>query len=573
MGNAQSRREAREARRKKNVRKWVALSGAGIVLLSGGILTYNLGSNNQTQDPQAIPSNCATTQRVSVETTKAMAEILKNIPVSDEDCITLAISSDSATTETAQHIISGKSAPNLWIPDSSTRAELALAGKAQVITKADSLASTPAVIATTGNNRVESWNDALHDSSSIKMSDPKDDSGAFMALLNATAETSHNAISQEDFSANIGLRAQTIGVDDPERNPSDLLSSVSDHSIDSAIVTESDFAQYRKDHADSKVKAYVPSGKTGMLDFPMYQPTTGADTNRTVGLAADKIENYINSDEGKKALEEQGLRSDPGHELAENTVGVVDSLSTDNPKIIANMWTSYLRQSAPLNALVAVDASGSMSTKVGDSGRTRMDIVKESIVSGSQLFPPRDSIGLWSFALDIAKDNQGKSLDYNPLVPIRNLGEDVDGKNQREILRTAGEKIQPYPDSHTGLNDTTLAAFEEVKSQFDPDAANVVVIMTDGENSDKDSISTEDLIRTINEQQDKENPIYMLFIGVSDDANMESLRHLAQETKGEAFTANSAEDIQKIFQEALSVADEPTGPTATAAAAYSAPAQ
>lgn len=555
MGNAQSRREAREARRKKTIRKWVALNGAGFVLLSGGILAFKLGTGNQANDPLAIPSECATTQRVNVETTAAMAEVLKNIPVSAEDCIVLSVDSNTGTLDTANQIISGKSAPNLWIPDSSTRAELALAGKAQIITKSKSLASTPAVIATGSENRYKTWNDALEDSDKVKMGEPKQDSGAFMSLLNATAESTQDLVSADQLAANIGLRAQTIGVDGPAQSASDLLQSIHDDQEKSAIVTEAEFVRFKAEYPGSSVKAYLPEGKSNMLDFPLYQPTSGSDTNKTVGLAADKIENYLASDAGKQALNDQGLRAADGRELPENSVGEVTKIKAEDPKTIANMWTSYQRQSAPLNALIAVDVSGSMGWELADTNRTRMDITKESIMAGSQLFPPRDSLGLWSFALNIEEDDQGNKYDYKKLVPIRNLGEDVDGKNQRDLLREAGKSLEPNPNSFTGLNDTTMAAFDEIKNNYETGSTNVAVIMTDGENTDSNSISTEDLIKTIQSKQDKDNPVFLLFIGISEDANMESLEYLASQTGGEAHTANSAEDIQKIFQEALSITD------------------
>lgn len=559
MGNAQSRREEREARRKKNQRTWGAIGGAGIVLLSGGILAYNLSTGNQpATDPQAIPSSCTSVQRVTVETTEAMSKALKGIPVSEEDCIALVIDHSSTTLETAEQIINGKSAPNLWIPDSSTRAELALAGKAQVVTKSDSLAKTPAVIVSNNNPEEKTWNSALSDAQKIHMSEPKEDSAAFMALINAAAETDSNNADKKDLTTNVGMRAQTIGVDQPIESASDLITDVADNSAPAAIVTEADFYRYKKEHPDSPVKVFVPGDSTNMLNYPMYQPSSGSDANRTINLAADKIKNYLSSDEGKKALQEQGLRDSEADPLNDHSVGTVSPLTIDNSKLISSMWGSYLRQSAPLHALVAIDNSESMNWKLGDTDRTRMSVTKESVVAGTQLFPSRDSIGLWSFAHDIGTDEQGNPTDYKELVPIRGMNEEVDGVEQRDLLAQASQEMQPHPGLSTDLNDTTLAAFKHIKANYQSGSSNVAVIMTDGENTGDSSISTEELIKTIQEEQNENAPVFFLFIGLSEDADMTVLTNLATQIGGEAFSAKSAEDIQKIFQEALSTTDDPS---------------
>lgn len=553
MGNAQSRREEREARRKKTIRTWVAVSGAGIVALSGALLAFNLGVTDNADNPQAIPASCTTTQRVTVETDETMAEVLRQIPVSSKDCIVLAVDTNTSPLDTARHILQNTDVPNIWIPDSSRRAELALSGKAQVVTKTKTLAKTPAIVVTNAETQYTSWNDALKDATKLEISDPKEDSGSFMALLNAASESSSGKATSEQLTANVGQRAQTVGVDQPISSANELLGKVNSKNIDSTIVTEADYHNFLAENPDSAIKAYVPSNASGQLDYPLYIPSGKSDPNSTVTNAAEMIKNFMDSDEGKKALEEHGLRNAHDDELPVASVGPVNDLAAKDVDAIASMWTSYTRQSAPLNALIAIDVSGSMGESLGSTNRTRMDVTKEAVLAGSQLFPPRDSIGLWSFALNIGKDQDGKDTDYRELVPARNLAEKVDDTTQKEVLRTAVEQLQPQSGTHTGLNDTILAAFESVKNDYEPGSANVAVIFTDGKNTDSTSISTEDLIKQISQKQDKDNPVFLLLIGVSEDANMDNLRNIAKNTGGEAYAANSAEDIQKIFQEALTV--------------------
>lgn len=76
-------------------------------------------------------------------------------------------------------------------------------------------------------------------------------------------------------------------------------------------------------------------------------------------------------------------------------------------------------------------------------------------------------------------------------------------------------------------------------------------MLTDGENYDEGSISQEELISTIQAEQDADEPVFILLIGISQDANMEALQTIASVTGGEAYPALSPTDVQVIFSEGL----------------------
>lgn len=557
MPNSQSRRAAREQKRKKNTRKYLAAGGAAVVLLAGGGLTYSLMNHDDAPEPTtsaSVPDSCTSTQRVSVATNATMAEVLQKIPVDPQDCITLSVNTDSSDADIASQITSGKNAPNLWIPDSTTRAQLNLKDQSKVVSKSDSLAKTPGIIVTTNDqSSFDTWNAALADSSQVSMGDPKTNSGAFIALMNSIAEASDGKAKAEDLDANVSLRAQTIGVDSPALDSDGLLSAVKDGSSQAAIVTESDYAHYLANNDASSLKASVPASGSGELNYPLYQLASN-ENNKTISTAAQKISDYLATDDGKKALADAGLRSSDGTALAETSVGSVAEPELKSQELLASTWQAYALKSAPMNALVAVDTSGSMGWKIGNSDQTRMGITLDSLLAGSQLFPSRDSMGLWVYSQDMSTDADGKSLDYKELVPVRNMDAQVDGKTQREALQAAVQTIQPDVNKGTAFNNTLLAEFRNIKGNYKADAANIVIMITDGanENNTPNSISTEDMIKTIQSEQDPENPVYFVLIGISSDANIDSLKEIASNVGGEAYLANSPSDIQKIFQEGLS---------------------
>lgn len=550
-----SRREALDQRRKKDFRKWMATGGATAVFLGGGTLAIHSFQSNQTSVSEdvstEVPAECSTSQRINVVATGKIADIVKQIPVSPEDCISLNVS-ESASDKTASDIVNGINVPHIWIPDSSTRANLYLQDKTKVTAVADSLASTPAVIVSRDSKDFQTWSDVLKDSETIGMSDPKTEGAAFASLASVAAEVSEDKVPHDQLTTGSAIRAQTIGVTNPVLAPANLLDTVVNGENESAIVSEADFVKYKNEHQDASLNVAIPQSGTTTLDYPLLVPQENA-SNTTVSVAAQKISDYLGSDEGRRALEAEGLRTSAGEKL--NDTSPIDQpldLPQTDSKTLSDLWKSYVTQSAPMNGLVAIDSSGTMSQQVEGTDQSRIQITSDAALAGSQLFPSRDSVGIWAFARDIGKDATGQTVDYKELVPIRGIDEDVDGFSQRDLVQEAITELAVYPNSQAGLYDTMLAGFHTMKQNYKPGATNVVIVMTDGANNDEDSISKQELISTIQQEQDPNNPVMFLLIGVSADADMGTLQEIGQQIGGEVFEAKTSADIQRVFQDAFS---------------------
>lgn len=560
MDNNQSRRQAREQQRKKNTRKWIATGAAAVVLLCGGIAVVNNISGNDSKATssaasisQAVPAECSTSQSVNVETTDAMAKVLKQVPVDAENCVTLNVTTDKTAADILNQSSTGSATTNLWIPDSSVRAELAMSeANAGLTPIAQSLAQTPSVVVSkSSDTSFENWSSVLTAGDTVDMGDPKTEPAAFAALVSGISEVSNGNVSAEDLIKGTSLRAQTIGVTKPAATATELLDAVASGESDAAVVTEADYAAYTAENSKSGIVATVPKTGSATLAYPLYQ--VSSSTNTTIDAAAQQIMNFMDSEDGKKALAEAGLRDTEGTELASgNGVGAVSELSPSNTEVLAQAWISYSMQSAPLNALVVLDASGSMLEQVEGTGKSRMDITVESVLAGSQLFPARDSMGLWKFSRNLTTATS-EVADYEELVPVRGFEDSVDGKTQRELLQAASSGIAAsiHPDDQTALNDTLLAAFRSAKQNYADGSLNAVIMLTDGTNVDDGSITTEDLISTMQAEQDPNKPVFVILIGVSEDADMDTLNTIATSVGGEAHTVSSPTDVQQIFSEAL----------------------
>lgn len=121
----------------------------------------------------------------------------------------------------------------------------------------------------------------------------------------------------------------------------------------------------------------------------------------------------------------------------------------------------------------------------------------------------------------------------------------------REALLANQSALQYMQGSYTGLYDTTLAAFRQALEDDAPDSLKTVIVLTDGEDIDEGSIGLENLLKALEEEQDPENPVRIITVGISSDANEDVLKQISEATGGSAHIAERPEDIQDVFIEAL----------------------
>jgi Ca-activated chloride channel homolog len=195
--------------------------------------------------------------------------------------------------------------------------------------------------------------------------------------------------------------------------------------------------------------------------------------------------------------------------------------------------------------LSLMDVSGSMKEVVpGTGGKTKLQIAAAAAASALGLFGRDSEVGSWEFSRQVAGDR-----DWREVVPIGPMNETVDGVPRREALARALLSMRPGGD--TGLYDTTLAAFREVKRKWQPGRINVVVILSDGKNDDPGSISLGQLVAKLRAENDPERPVGIITIGYGADADAAVLRRIAEATGGSTHLSRNPNDIAKVFFTAL----------------------
>ncbi|ROO88934.1 Ca-activated chloride channel family protein [Actinocorallia herbida] len=289
-------------------------------------------------------------------------------------------------------------------------------------------------------------------------------------------------------------------------------------------------------HAAPKIPlvAIYPKEGTIVSDHPYVALNTMDPSKKAI---ADAFLAFLRGPDGQARFAEDAFRGYDNKvtDLITQDNGLLPNqpakmLAPPEPAVLDKVlrgWESLRKRS---NVLWVVDVSGSMVEPVPGTGKTRMELAKASLGKAMDQFIGVDRAGLWEFAtrIDGAKD-------YRQLVPIGPVSQN------RAELKSAVAGLQPKSD--TGLYDTALAAFNTVRDAKVPDAINSVVLLTDGVNDDKGSISLDALLGRI----DGESGVRLFTIGFSSGADLEGLKKIAEATDAKAYDAKDAAAIDAVI--------------------------
>ena len=89
---------------------------------------------------------------------------------------------------------------------------------------------------------------------------------------------------------------------------------------------------------------------------------------------------------------------------------------------------------------------------------------------------------------------------------------------------------------------------------FDPTRINAVVLLSDGRNEDDRNDDLEALIENLREQAEGENadPVRIFAIAYGGDADLETLRRIAEATNAQVYDASDATTISQVFTAVVS---------------------
>jgi Ca-activated chloride channel family protein len=291
--------------------------------------------------------------------------------------------------------------------------------------------------------------------------------------------------------------------------------------------------------------AVYPKEGTLLSDNPYVVLNAPWVTDEKKAAAADFLK-YLQEDRQQRVFQDAAFRDFRGRPGAK--VSRANGMLPDQPKVVLSppapavldlvqkSWDS-LRKRA--RVLEVIDVSGSMGEAVGSAGNTKLELAKEAAIRALSQYAPDDEVGLWVFSSNV----DGRPTPWVELVPIAPVKENL------AKLRDRIEDLTPR--GGTALYASTRAAVEHVRKSFDPQRINAVLFLTDGKNEYPPDTNLDGLLRTL-AAEDESVAVRVFTIGYGEDADLATLRKIAEASRAAAYDASDPASIDKVFTAVIS---------------------
>ncbi|MBL7260424.1 substrate-binding and VWA domain-containing protein [Paractinoplanes lichenicola] len=465
--------------------------------------------------------------------------------------------------------------PDLWIPDSSTWI-LRLKSEAPGFVPSDGkpIAQSPVVVAmpepvakTIGwpNNKL-GWAQLLQQMLTntrlnTGIANPQRDAAGLSGLLalgqaagagDTGQQVKVKALSALATNAS-NLRDELIETFPRSADPSDIGGGLS-----AAPISEQNVVAYNAAKPPVPLVGLYLEPSPMPLDYPF---AVMPETDLPKQQAAAGLRAQLSSGTFKNALGAAGLRAPDGSfgsgfarplgapdasPPASNSVGgngenggtAAAGLDASALSQVIGSWTAITQ---PGRVLAVFDVSGSMNTKVPTANnQTRAAVTRKAAAAGLNMFSNKWAVGVWLFSTELVG-----SRPWKEIVPITPLA------SGRPQLQDSISQIVPKQNGDTGLYDTVLAGYKEVKKTWEPGKVNSLILFTDGKDEGS-KIKLEQLKAELKRLNDPKEPVRLVIIGIGDQVDQDELQEVVKETPaGGVFVTKDPAKMSQIFVEAI----------------------
>ncbi|MEU1465505.1 substrate-binding and VWA domain-containing protein [Streptomyces sp. NPDC005727] len=320
----------------------------------------------------------------------------------------------------------------------------------------------------------------------------------------------------------------------------------------------------RRKPPKTKLLAFYPDDGTLYSDHP-YIPLNGLHPAQRA--IADDFQKYLAGAHARSRFAELGFRIDPAKATAQITRdngalpdAAPPRLDTPSADVLDKLLVAWRQLRKPANVLILMDTSGSMDEGIDKKDRlpkepSKLDYVKAARGPLLDGFTDQDKVGLWSFS-DSHKVDQ-------PLSPLG--AKPGTGRTHRDDLKTSVQHLKPQ--GATALNDVIDKAVKDLRHNYDANAINAVVVLTDGRNEPAATPpALEDLLSRIG---DPDQPAVRVFtIAYSSSADQKPttgpgtkltrgetttpLQDIADRTHARYYDAHDPRTINKVLADVFS---------------------
>ncbi|MCB1017045.1 MAG: VWA domain-containing protein, partial [Acidimicrobiales bacterium] len=224
-------------------------------------------------------------------------------------------------------------------------------------------------------------------------------------------------------------------------------------------------------------------------------------------------------------------------------------LEVPEPEVMVALLDNWDEQRKGARVVLLMDVSGSMGD-IGDpdTGETKLDLAKRAAIDALDDFAAQDIVGLRIFSTDLGPSGTAEFVD---VVPVGRRMTD-----NREALATAIRALAPT--NATPLYSATQAAYEDAVAAFDEERINAVVLLSDGVNDDgetgDDDEQLDSLLAALEAGGEGRltQPVRVFPIAYGEDADLSTLRRIAEASTAAVYDASDPTSIDKVFAAVVS---------------------
>jgi Ca-activated chloride channel homolog len=219
-------------------------------------------------------------------------------------------------------------------------------------------------------------------------------------------------------------------------------------------------------------------------------------------------------------------------------------LEVPDPSVMVEILNTWDEQRKSARVMIAVDVSGSMGDPAEPGSReTKLDLAKQAAIASLDQFKDDDQVGLRIFSTEVAPS---EPTDYVDLVPIGPIGE------QRAEL---GEAIDGLiPTLGTPLYTVTGDSYRDLLQTYEPDRINALILLSDGRNEDPNNNDLDGLLDSlqVGSEGGSATPVRIFPIAYGGDADLGTLRQIAEATNAAVYDASDPRSIEQVFTAVVS---------------------
>jgi Ca-activated chloride channel family protein len=218
-------------------------------------------------------------------------------------------------------------------------------------------------------------------------------------------------------------------------------------------------------------------------------------------------------------------------------------LSLPDPPVLVRVLDLWAQQRKSAKVMLVIDVSGSMGDSADAEDDTKLDLAKQAAINALGQFKADDQVALRIFSTDISAR---APTDYVDLVPFGAAG------STREVIASKIRSL--VPTRGTPLYTVTQDSYNQMRDSYDPAKINAVVLLTDGKNEDPRNDNVDKLLSTLRagSEGQSDRPVRVFPIAYGKDADLATLKRIAEATNAAAYDASDPTTIDKVFTNVIS---------------------